>query len=151
MFKRTYFSIFGSIEFMRKKYYVTQGKQIEYPLDKFLCLPDGKYSYLLQNWIGNNATDTDFRASVELLNRILGQKFSEMQSERISNKLSSSVEKFYQQKERKLAPKKDKKHTSIEYRKPSEPEEQEGIKAVQQEGTYFAAGFDDKGIAILLF
>ena len=149
MFKRTYFSIFGSIEFMRKKYYVTPGKQIEYSLDKFLCLPDGKYSYLLQNWIGNNATDTDFRASVELLNRILGQKFSEMQSERISNKLSSSVEKFYQQKERKLAPKKDKKHTSIEYRKPSEPEEQEGIKAVQQEGTYFAAGFDDKGIAIL--
>lgn len=146
MFKRTYFSIFGSIEFMRKKYYVTQDKQIEYPLDKSLCLPDGKYSYLLQNWIGNNATDTDFRASVELINRILGQNFSEMQSERISNKLSNSVEKFYQQKERNPASKKDKKRTSIEYRKTSE---QEGIKVVQQEGAYFAAGFDDKGIAIL--
>ena len=63
--------------------------------------------------------------------------------------VQKSFNNYYQQKERKLAPKKDKKHTSIEYRKPSEPEEQEGIKAVQQEGTYFAAGFDDKGIAIL--
>lgn len=121
LFNRSYFSIFGLFYITRKKYYIPQDKQIVYPLDNALSLPDGKYSYLLQNWIGNNATDTDFRSSVELLNRILGQNFLEMQSERISNKLSTTVEEFYQEEEIN----------------------------VQEEGVYFAAGFDDKGIPII--
>jgi len=85
-------------------------------------MPQGKHSYKLQDWIGYGATDTDFRSSVKLLNRILGQKFSEMQSQRITNNLSAEVEEFY---EDAILP--DKK----------------------EEGEYFAAGFDDKGIPIL--
>lgn len=91
-------------------------------MDKELGMPQGKYSYKLQDWIGYGATDTDFRSSVKLLNRVLGQNFSEMQSQRITNNLSAEVEEFY---DASTLP--DKK----------------------EEGEYFAAGFDDKGIPIL--
>ena len=93
-----------------------------YPLDNGLGMPDGKYSYKLQDWIGYNATDTDFRSSVKLINRILGQDFSEMQAQRITNGLSVDVDGFYDQAE---------------------------LPNKKEEGTYFAAGFDDKGIPIL--
>ena len=63
----------------------------------------------------------DFRSSVELINRILGHEIKEMQAERIVNKLSEEVEVFYET-ENKLQ---------------------------KEEGIFFAAGFDDKGIPIL--
>lgn len=93
-------------------------------MDKELGMPEGKYSYTLQDWIGYGASDTDFRSSVKLLNRILGQDFSEMQAQRITNKLSEPVEEFYEKEEFSEQDKKE-------------------------EGAYFAAGFDDKGIPIL--
>jgi len=93
-----------------------------FPLDQELGMPQGKYSYKLQDWIGYSATDMDFRSSVKLLNRILDHNFSEMQAQRITNNLSADVEEFYDN-----ATYPDKK----------------------EEGAYFAAGFDDKGIPIL--
>ena len=101
---------------------MTEKKRVIFPLDNELGMPQGKYSYKLQDWIGYGATDTDFRSSVKLLNRVLGQTFSEMQSQRITNDLSAEVEEFY---DGAILP--DKK----------------------EEGEYFAAGFDDKGIPIL--
>ncbi|PJA08072.1 MAG: hypothetical protein COX70_04700, partial [Flavobacteriales bacterium CG_4_10_14_0_2_um_filter_32_8] len=91
-------------------------------MDQELGMPQGKYSYKLQDWIGYSATDMDFRSSVKLLNRILDHNFSEMQAQRITNNLSADVEEFYDN-----ATYPDKK----------------------EEGAYFAAGFDDKGIPIL--
>lgn len=96
-------------------------------MDKELGMPKGKYSYILQDWIGYSASDTDFRSSVELLNRILSQNFSEMQSQRIANNLSEQVEEFYE----------------------NEPVNLLKDKEEEKEGEYFAAGFDDKGIPIL--
>lgn len=87
-------------------------------------MPKSKYSYNLQDWIGYNASETDFRSSVKLINRIMGHNFSEMQAQRITNKLSEPVEEFYEKEEF------------------SEQDNNE-------EGEYFAAGFDDKGIPIL--
>lgn len=121
LFSRTYFSIFGQIRFKRKKVYIEEERKILYPADKALGMPKEEYSYNLQDWIGYSTTDTDFRSSVELINRILGHNILEMQAERISNKLSEEVEVFY---------------------------EEEAI-LPQEEGSFFAAGFDDKGVPIL--
>jgi len=44
-------------------------------------MPKEEYSYNLQDWISLSATDTDFRSSVELINRILGYEIKEMQAE----------------------------------------------------------------------
>jgi hypothetical protein len=121
LFSRTYFSIFGQIRFKRKKIHIEEEKKVFYPADKAMGMPKEEYSYNLQDWIGYSATDTDFRSSVELINRILGHNILEMQAERISNKLSEEVEVFYE--EEALLP--------------------------QEEGSFFAAGFDDKGVPIL--
>lgn len=119
--RRSYFSIFGSLSFTRKKLYNKETGQSIYPTDIAMGMPKGKYSYNLQDWIGYSATDTDFRSSVELLNKIFCYSIKEMQSERISNELSEEVEVFYEEKT--VSP--------------------------ENEGHYFAAGFDDKGVPIL--
>ena len=120
-FERAYFSIFGRIRFKRIKVYIEDERRTYYPADEYLKIQKEEYSYNLQNWIGYSATDMDYRSSVELINRIFGQNILEMQSERISNKLSEEVEVFY---------------------------EEEPILPLE-EGIFFAAGFDDKGIPIL--
>jgi len=120
LFKRSYFSIFGQISFIRPKYYFPGGKHVLFPLDRALGIPKGIYSYVLQDWIGYSATDTDYRSSVSLLNRILGHDISGMQSERIANTLSGSVGAFYE----------------------------EGVTGEKEECEFFAGGFDDKGIPI---
>ena len=83
---RPYFSIFGKINITRNKYYDKEGMQIFYPVDNALGLPEGLYSYVLQDWIGFEATEKDYRLSVSLINRILSQDILGMQAERISNK-----------------------------------------------------------------
>jgi len=121
-FTRTYFSIFGKISFSREKYYSKEKRQTIYPTDIALCMPKEEYSYNLQDWIGLSATDMDFRSSVGIINRIFGHDIKEIQAERISNKLSEEVEIFYKQET----------HLNKE-----------------EEGSFFAAGFDDKGVPIL--
>jgi hypothetical protein len=120
LFKRTYFSLFGKTEITRSKFYFPSREQTLHPLDKTLGLPKGEYSYALQDWIGLSATETDFRSSVALVNRIFGHGISAMQSERMANELSGSVDEFYEEKE----------------------------VGDKEEGECFAVGFDDKGIPI---
>jgi hypothetical protein len=49
---RTYQSIFGPFELKRAAYGTREGQKIEcVPLDQRLQLPEGKFSYLLQNWV----------------------------------------------------------------------------------------------------
>ncbi len=118
VFNRVIFSIFGEVDFKRKKYYSPDTKTVYYPLDNALALQLGKYSYRLQDWIGLGASDQDFRSSVELLNRIFAYDISGMQSERIACANAIEVDNFYEESEAK-------KET--------------------EEGKYFAVGFDDKG------
>jgi hypothetical protein len=120
--KREYFSIFGSIEFYRNKYYIPENQKVIYPLDLELGIENQKYSFVLQNWIGFNSSDTDYRSSVELINRIMGYDFHAMQSHRITNSLSEFVEDYYQD-------------STLQTQS-------------REEGGYFAVGFDDKGVPI---
>lgn len=118
---RCYLSVFGELSIERTKYY-SQGLGVNYPLDAYLQLPAGKYSYFVSDLLSYGATEADFTQSCELLNRILGGHFSGMQSRRCLTKLSSEVESFYEQ-------------TPVEEVKPSE---------------YLSVGFDGKGVPILL-
>ena len=122
LFPRTYYSIFGKIRFVRKKIYHPEKKKIFYPADRALSLPREEYSYNLQDWIGYSATDTDFRSSIELINKIFDYDIKEMQAERISNKLSEEVDEFYNENQNS---------------------------PIEEEGAFFAGGFDDKGVHIL--
>ncbi len=121
IFKRVIFTIFGEINFSRKRFYSSTTNKIYYPLDQSLKLQQGKYSYRLQDWIGLGASYQDFRSSIELLNRIFSYNLQGMQAERIASKSSIEVDNFYYESE---------------------------AKNIRGEGKYLAVGFDDKGVPI---
>lgn len=93
---RSYRSVFGELSIRRTKYYSPIDK-VCYPLDSALGLPSGKYSYVLDDWLGYGAVEMDFAQSVNLLNRILDQDLSAMQSQRRTYGLSADVESYYEQ------------------------------------------------------
>jgi hypothetical protein len=118
--KRELISIFGAVEIIRYKFYDKIDKKEVYPFDTEHQIGASKYSHTLQDLIGKSATDNTFDESVSDVNRIFGLNLAAMQSERIATKMSENVEIFYEQK--------DYSH--------------------QEEGKFFAAGFDDKGVPI---
>jgi hypothetical protein len=92
---RKYRSIFGMLGIDRTRYYSAQLKKSYYPLDEYLGLPSSSYSYVLDDWLGYGAVEMDFDQGVKLLNRILGQDLSAMQSSRRTYALSTEVDKYY--------------------------------------------------------
>lgn len=117
---RVYRSIFGLLEIHRKKYYSTTSKTY-YPLDATLGLPQSNYSYLLDDWLGYGAVEMDFDQSVKLLNRILGQDLSAMQSSRRTYALSREVSAYYESRE---------------------------VEPISEAHTHLSVGYDGKGIPI---
>lgn len=91
---RRYLSVFGELSLTRPQYYHKETGS-HYPLDAYLGLPSGKYSYLLEDLLSYGATEMDFEQSSSYLNRILGHNFSGMQSKRCSSRVSSEVDGFY--------------------------------------------------------
>lgn len=119
--ERSYISIYGSLKLKRTKYYSPLDKTF-YPLDKALSLPDGCYSYLLADWVGYGAVETDFEESVKQLERILNLSLSAMQSSRLTYHLSPEVDHFYQTKD--------------------------WLAIQEEDGTHLSIGFDGKGVPI---
>ena len=61
--QRTYRSIFGPFALARYVYGTREGQRIEFvPLDARLELPDGEYSYVLQDWAGTLCAEHAFGA-----------------------------------------------------------------------------------------
>jgi len=94
---RPYGSIFGDIEVLCRKYHLPE-KGSYYPLWDSLQLPAIKYSYVLQDWLGQNSTELDYRESVGMLNEILGLNLNGTQSKSQSNFLGSQVKAYYEAK-----------------------------------------------------
>ncbi len=117
---RQYRSIFGLIEIKRPKYYSPTDKT-HYVLDKELGLPDGRFSYILHDWLAYGAVDLDFDQSVNFLEKILGQHLSGIQSSRVTYKCSAHVSDFYAVKD----------WGSV------------------NDGTHLSVGFDGKGVPII--
>ena len=107
------------ITIRRRKYYSPQTGSY-YPLDAQLNLPQGRHSYLLQDWIARGATSEAFEPSLALLNEILGQDFKAMTAQRITQRRGAQVEAYYG-------------HNP----------------PVETEGTILGVSFDGKGVPIL--
>jgi len=120
---RKYFSVFGLVSIKRTKYYSKQTKTY-YPLDAELGLPNGRYSYLLTDWLSYGAVELDFTQSAHQLERILGHSFKGMQSSRQTYHLSQQVESYYESQDWSLVNE-------------------------EEAGSHLNASFDGKGIPIM--
>lgn len=93
--RRTYHSIFGPFTLSRFVYGSREGQRIEFvPLDARLELPEGEYSYVLQDWAGALCVEHAFARTAQTLETILGLSLAVDSLERMSRKMAESVEGF---------------------------------------------------------
>jgi hypothetical protein len=93
--RRTYHSIFGPFALSRYVYGTREGQRIDFvPLDARLELPEGEYSYVLQDWAGALCVEHAFGRTAETLQDILGLSLAVDSLERMTRKMSESVESF---------------------------------------------------------
>jgi hypothetical protein len=93
--RRTYHSIFGPFELSRFVYGTREGQRIEFvPLDARLELPEGEYSYVLQDWAGAICVEHAFARTAQTLETILELSLPVDSLERMSRKMGESVEGF---------------------------------------------------------
>ncbi|MFQ5641910.1 MAG: hypothetical protein ACE5IR_28370, partial [bacterium] len=116
-----YQSIFGKVRIMRAGYHDTTQQRYYFPIDSQLNLPQSMYSYLLSNWLLACASETDYRKSVELINKIFGLDLSHTVPKRLCAEVAEGVDPFYEEI-------------------PAPPEE--------TEGTHIAISADGKGVPI---
>ena len=95
---RTYQSLFGQHHISRPSYWTKATGKL-YVLDEDLSLPKAKWSYNLQELIGLNASENDFRESVKTVNKLLGLNLSGKSSERNSGRLGVVIQTYYEKKE----------------------------------------------------
>lgn len=95
---RKYLSLFGLLEFNRPSYWSNQRGML-YVLDTDLDFPSELWSYNIQELIGGNATQVNFRESVKTINSLLDLGLSGTASERNIERLGSKVESYYESKE----------------------------------------------------
>ncbi len=93
--RRTYHSIFGPFTLSRYVYGTREGQRIEFvPLDARLELPEGEYSYVLQDWAGALCVEHAFARTADTLETILGLSLAVDSLERMSRKMAESVAGF---------------------------------------------------------
>ena len=93
---RPYQSIFGSFELSRVVYGTREGQKIKLvPLDQRLQLPEGKFSYVLQNWDQRLTVETPYAEVSATLQRILGFKQSVDSLERMNRRMAEPVVDYW--------------------------------------------------------
>jgi hypothetical protein len=89
-------NVFGLFELMRAVYGTREGQKIEaVPLDERLQLPEGKNSYLLQDWDQGLAVEMPYGQVNTGLERILGFTQSVHTLERNQREMAKAVEEFW--------------------------------------------------------
>jgi hypothetical protein len=116
---RRYVSVFGELQIERFVYAVRQGQKQFAPLDARLGLPDGDFSYVLEDWLQRLCVREAFAESCSSLADLLGTKVSVRAAEHMHGKMAAHVEPFQAQ----LPP-----------------------PAAQEEGEILVATFDGKGV-----
>jgi hypothetical protein len=98
--ERPYVSIFGELEIERYVYAQRKGQEIEFAeVDARLALPEGKFSYVLQDWDQGFAMEQPFAVVKQTVERILGLKQSVDSLERMNRGMSRAVETFHMSQE----------------------------------------------------
>jgi len=94
---RKYLSLFGALEFWRPTFY-SKERGMMYTVDEALGFPRDLWSYNIEELVGENASETDFRESVRVLNSLLGLNLSGTGAERCVGRLGEEVANYYEQK-----------------------------------------------------
>lgn len=98
--KRAYQSVFGHFELERYVYATREGQEQELiPLDARLKLPEGKFSYLLQDFDQHLATEEPFGQVAKTIERILDVRQHVDSLERTNQTIASYVEAFHVQQQ----------------------------------------------------
>lgn len=93
---RRYLSLFGWLSIKRPAHWHSE-VGVVYKLDECLKLPRGSYwSYNIQEFVGESASENDFRESVSLFNRLLGLDLHWESSVRNASRLGKQVEAYYE-------------------------------------------------------
>lgn len=96
---RTYLSLFGKLEITRPRY-CSSIRGSFYKLDELLQLPKGRsWSYNLQELVGENASESDYRESVRVINKLLDLGLDGKSSARNANYLGPLAHTYYEELE----------------------------------------------------
>lgn len=92
---RRYVSIFGDHGFGRYVYAQREGQKIErLPVDEQLGLPEGEFSYVLQDWLQRFTLKESFDEAVNSLHTLLGLRPSNRSAEHMNQHLAEHAEEF---------------------------------------------------------
>jgi hypothetical protein len=95
--ERRYVSIFGEFKLQRTVYGSREGQKIEFvPLDNRLQLPQGVFSYVLQDWDQGFCVEQAFGPSAQAIVRILGLQQSVDSLERMNEEMAQYVTDFWE-------------------------------------------------------
>jgi hypothetical protein len=93
--ERRYVAIFGELTIPRVVYGTREGQKIELaPLDKTLGLPEGDFSYVVQDWVQRFCLKGSFAEAAESLRTLLRLRIGVNTLERISQEMADSVVPF---------------------------------------------------------
>jgi hypothetical protein len=96
---RRYVSIFGDFRLLRTVYGNREGQKIDCaPLDHRLQLPEGAFSYLLQDWDQSLCVEEAFAQAERTVSRMLGLKQSVDSLEQMNVRMAEAVEAFREER-----------------------------------------------------
>jgi hypothetical protein len=94
---KRFVSVFGEIQIHRTVYGTRENQKHEMiPLDARLNLPEGEFSYLLQDWDQVFCTQGSYSQSIQTVERILGIGQSVRSLEHMNRNMAQDVESFHQ-------------------------------------------------------
>lgn len=92
--KRNYLSVFGKLE-INRPYYWKRGAGGLCPVDAELNLPDGEYSYLLQEWGTCLVSEQPYNKAIKFLQKFLGIQLWDSSLEQVVVNSSINIADFY--------------------------------------------------------
>jgi hypothetical protein len=96
---RRYVSVFGELSVRRSVYGTRESQKHEVvPLDARLCLPEGEFSYLLQEWDQAFCVQGSYQESAKTVERILGIGQSVRSLEHMNRSMARDVRGFHEEK-----------------------------------------------------
>lgn len=96
---RPYLSLFGEVEIERTVYSAGNKQCENAPLDAILGLPDGKFSFTVQDFAQMLGADLAWAKSREVLERMLGIKIPVSSLEEMNRRMAEGVPAYRQQRE----------------------------------------------------
>src|SRR3954464_13137315 len=93
--QRTYRSLFGTLPICRFVYGSREGQKIEHvPLDAVLGLPEGEFSYVLEDWTQRLCLKGAFAEAAQSLHDLLGLRHGVRSLEHMSQAVADSAAAF---------------------------------------------------------